>query len=440
MALSSPSTSSQRRGAHARQAHSGGTSFSGSHQLPSRAIVNRYLEPQSDGIHGETYTTALAKDRLTSDNIRPGGPISRHVSDVSELLQPCTEDGGFSEFSSDHADSIGPNFTFNMEHSSEAPQDATDTTVLWACPFSKWKPLSYHSCDKYILKDISRVKQHLNRSHKQPLHCPVCWENFQAESAFYSHVRDRTCTPRPAMMPEGVTSTQKNRLERRVDKRLSKREQWYSVFSILFPGQTMPGSPYMEIGLSADMLAFQNYVTSEGLQIVETIAKSWIPATLLPYQEEVVAFSQTLFQQAIPEILKDYELTRPIDNSPDSGNTTVSCPSMPSLARLQPAIQDWRLDVSPDSPYDPLYDQSITVDQPLGHYLEQPENLDPGAHQDFVPAETSITQPYFSLPDYHSPGEQTQWGVGEDSSSHQSPDMLWSGHDFSEFETASDQW
>ncbi|KAI1188872.1 hypothetical protein F5B17DRAFT_241676 [Nemania serpens] len=64
-----------------------------------------------------------------------------------------------------------------------------------ACPFAKWKPLSYQSCCKYIMKDIRRVKQHLRRNHKRPLHCPICWETFNVEETFYSHIQDRSCPP-----------------------------------------------------------------------------------------------------------------------------------------------------------------------------------------------------------------------------------------------------
>lgn len=199
--------------------------------------------------------------------------------------------------------------------------------LLWACPFSKWKPLSYQGCYKYLMKDISRVKQHLARTHEKPFHCPTCWEIFRDEDRFYGHIQERACATKPGTVLDGITTAQKKLLERRADKRLSKSEQWYAIFSILFPDQPHPKSPYVESNLSAELLSFQAFMSKDGLQIVEETARSHIPQELLPRREEVVAFSQTLFQQAIPIILERYESTRPNNNSPDSGYASVSSTS-----------------------------------------------------------------------------------------------------------------
>ncbi|KAI0165433.1 hypothetical protein GGR52DRAFT_575525 [Hypoxylon sp. FL1284] len=80
--------------------------------------------------------------------------------------------------------------------------------TFWACPFSKWKPLSYQKCCQYILKDVSRLKQHLRRYHARPLYCPVCWEIFGDQDGFESHVQERSCPPQMKRDIEGVTSSQ----------------------------------------------------------------------------------------------------------------------------------------------------------------------------------------------------------------------------------------
>ncbi|KAI0809851.1 hypothetical protein GGR55DRAFT_646964 [Xylaria sp. FL0064] len=199
--------------------------------------------------------------------------------------------------------------------------------ALLACPFAKWKPLSYQSCYKYIMKDIRRVKQHLRRSHKRPLHCPTCWETFKVEEVFYSHIESRSCLPRPKRALEGVSSTQQEHLDRKVDRKLSRSDQWYSIFSILFPDSPRPRSAYLESDLSAELLDFQKFMATDGLDIVEQTAYEQIPASLIPQTEEIVTFSQVLFQQAIPEILKKYEATRQHNSSPDSGYGGLYFPS-----------------------------------------------------------------------------------------------------------------
>ncbi|KAI1367469.1 hypothetical protein F5Y08DRAFT_298594 [Xylaria arbuscula] len=205
--------------------------------------------------------------------------------------------------------------------------------ALLACPFAKWKPLSYQSCYKYIMKDIRRVKQHLRRNHKRPLHCPTCWDTFKLEEAFYSHIKDRTCLPQPERAIEGMTASQQEHLEGKVDRKLSKSDQWYSIFSTLFQDSPRPKSAYLESDLSAELLDFQRFMASDGLEIVEQTVHEQIPATLIPQAEEIMAFSQALFQQAIPEILKKYETTRPHNSSPDSGYGSI-CLSSSGLSIL----------------------------------------------------------------------------------------------------------
>ncbi|KAI0850327.1 hypothetical protein F5Y00DRAFT_268461 [Daldinia vernicosa] len=188
--------------------------------------------------------------------------------------------------------------------------------TFWACPFSKWKPLSYCKCRQYILKDISRVKQHLRRYHERPPYCPVCWEVFREEDGFESHIQDRSCSPRPKPDLEGITTTQQKQLERRSDKQLSKPEQWYAIYTILFPGQPHPDSPYLESDLSSELLLLQKFIATDGLEIVERKAREHIPPDLMPLEDEVLAYSQALFQQAIPEILQRYDASRPINHGP----------------------------------------------------------------------------------------------------------------------------
>lgn len=206
----------------------------------------------------------------------------------------------------------------------EPPSSAVDN-ILWACPFSKWKPLTYHSCQSSILSGINRVKQHLRRKHKRPLHCPSCWLTFEREGPFYAHIAERDCDKREGNEPEGVTTEQQTLLERRVDKRLTKEDQWYSIYETLFPGRSKPNSPYVESGLSAEFIAFQTFMATTGLNIVEQRTREHIPPSLMPHQDDVLAFSQNLFQQAIPEILQRYEASRPPrNNSPDSGYGSLS--------------------------------------------------------------------------------------------------------------------
>ncbi|KAI0147659.1 hypothetical protein GGR57DRAFT_476274 [Xylariaceae sp. FL1272] len=198
------------------------------------------------------------------------------------------------------------------------------TTSLLACPFSKWKPLSYSCCNGKILKNISRVQMHLRRQHRQPDYCPVCWMTFTEKHTFHLHVAARACSPQPRIAIDGLTEIQFKSLKKKADGRLPPSDQWYSLFSLLFPDSPRPASPYIEETLSMEILSFQSFMAANGLQIVEQTVREQMPNNLVPEIEEMVKFSHFLFQQAIPRILRRYESIRSGDDGVESGNGTVS--------------------------------------------------------------------------------------------------------------------
>ncbi|KAI1114764.1 hypothetical protein F5Y14DRAFT_412738 [Nemania sp. NC0429] len=199
--------------------------------------------------------------------------------------------------------------------------------ALLACPFAKWKPLSYQSCHKYIMKDIGRVKQHLHRFHIRPVYCARCGETFKDEDALHSHQRSISCPVGPKRALEGVTSTQEKQLERRVDRKLSKSDQWYSIFSILFPDSPRPSSAYLENDISAEMLRLQKFFATDGLKIVEHTVHNYIPSRFRPHREEFLSFTQFVLQRLMTESLKNYDATRQHNSSPESGYESLNHPN-----------------------------------------------------------------------------------------------------------------
>ncbi|KAJ9665462.1 hypothetical protein H2201_004540, partial [Coniosporium apollinis] len=195
-----------------------------------------------------------------------------------------------------------------------------DDERLLACPFCKWKPLDYRTCHKYILKEISRLKQHLWRCHKVPTHCPICSTEFDSAKEHDNHVRERVCELREPKKWEGITEAQKDKLKRRVDPKKSKRDQWYAIFEILFPGHDLPESPYVEETLSEGLRTLQDFIALEGPTIVNRLVQTRLPQGLQPQEEEVRTFVQALFQHMVPAVLERFESSRHNGSStPDSG-------------------------------------------------------------------------------------------------------------------------
>ncbi|KAI1086551.1 hypothetical protein F5B19DRAFT_498246 [Rostrohypoxylon terebratum] len=198
----------------------------------------------------------------------------------------------------------------NARQSKNTVHTQDNGSSLWACPFAKMDPMSYSSCNRYNLKDITRVKQHLDRVHERPHFCPVCWTKFRLEEEYQYHIRERKCSVRPEVAIEGVTSEQKKLLKCRSDTRLSKREQWYAIYRILFPDKPQPTSPYAGSGLSGELLSVYKFAKTEGHGIMERKALQDLPWTLIPQQNEVFNFVGHLYREVIEEVFQSYNRAR----------------------------------------------------------------------------------------------------------------------------------
>lgn len=214
------------------------------------------------------------------------------------------------------------------EDESMAPQKkrarSQDQELNMACPFAKWKPLSYGCCNNCLFDGINRVKQHLQRRHKKPYYCPTCYETFKTQDLFYPHMKARSCSPKPEVEIEGLTDAQEAQIKHRSNRNLSKSEQWYSLYSILFPNSRRPDSIYADKRIGATCEDIQRYMATEGPRFVEQMARQHIPAELMPHVEEILEFSQSLIQHTLPSLFRRSEATRPGSSNPDSGSRASS--------------------------------------------------------------------------------------------------------------------
>ena len=187
------------------------------------------------------------------------------------------------------------------------PKEPSEESRLLACPFCKWSSHRYRKCYKYILKDIARLKQHLSRCHRIPIHCVVCFDTFDNEDDRDEHLRQRTCEIQSPVKWEGVNEKQRKQLEQRVSKKKTIEENWYIIYAILFPDAPRPKSPYVHIVLSEELCALQDFIAREGPRILSQLVSSELPHVLQPLQDEVEAFVQTIFQDAVSTLLEQWE-------------------------------------------------------------------------------------------------------------------------------------
>ncbi|KPM34595.1 hypothetical protein AK830_g11970 [Neonectria ditissima] len=139
-----------------------------------------------------------------------------------------------------------------------------------ACPFYKHDPIRHRRCHTYVMKRISYVKQHLQRNHQQPIHCMVCMAVFDDEDRLFEHTRAQSCEMRPRdQRPDGMTPRQQKQLAVRANQKKNEAEQWYEIYSMLFPGADRPSSPYVNRALSEDMSSFREFVEGQGGKMIQ---------------------------------------------------------------------------------------------------------------------------------------------------------------------------
>jgi hypothetical protein len=152
------------------------------------------------------------------------------------------------------------------------PQVRKEDKRLLACPFWKKDPIGHRDCFRGVRR-IRDVKQHLRRSHQQPVFCARCGTIFGDEqAALTEHVRAaERCQMREFPEPGGINAEHQKALRRYSDRSADERQQWYVIWDYLFPGglngkppPPRPNSPYVDQDLSEDMSSFREFSHREG--------------------------------------------------------------------------------------------------------------------------------------------------------------------------------
>ncbi|KAF5565849.1 hypothetical protein FNAPI_1397 [Fusarium napiforme] len=135
-----------------------------------------------------------------------------------------------------------------------------------ACPY--WKADSKKYWDCFLKKNdtIAHLKQHLTRRHTPKYYCQICYQTFREFDLFDSHALERSCTRGPSAKLEGISQQQKNKLS--LKSKGSVEQQWYAVWSILFPGLEPPATIYIYSTQSEDFCRIQEFAQREGVAIM----------------------------------------------------------------------------------------------------------------------------------------------------------------------------
>lgn len=226
---------------------------------------------------------------------------------------------------------------------------------LLACPFWKKDSIRHRNCFRGV-KRIRDVKQHLRRSHVQPVFCPRCGVEFGDEEAeLRNHMRAiDQCENREFPEPDGITSLHQKELKKYSDRNADEVEQWYVIWDCLFlcgpdgkPPPPRPISPYVDQDLSEDVLTYREFSHHKGWRALanagdhkirdvavrvdeellqkcfDKVYSTWLAerraSSKQPWEESPLPLADT----STPNDRASSSDTTPIDHQPQEDNTTT---------------------------------------------------------------------------------------------------------------------
>ncbi|KAF5624501.1 hypothetical protein F52700_9670 [Fusarium sp. NRRL 52700] len=149
------------------------------------------------------------------------------------------------------------------------PKRQEDSHLRLACPFYKHDPIQYRRCHSHVLKRNSYVKQHLFRCHMQPIHCDICLSVWPTVEELREHRRAQVCERREYVAPDGITPEQERKLRSRLGgPNKSESDQWFDIYSIIFPNAERPKSAYLNGELSEDAESLREFMEGRGTNLI----------------------------------------------------------------------------------------------------------------------------------------------------------------------------
>ncbi|RMZ67253.1 Nicotinate-nucleotide diphosphorylase [Pyrenophora seminiperda CCB06] len=147
-------------------------------------------------------------------------------------------------------DEDGPN---KRRRGSGTSIDGSETGARFACPYYKHDPDGYRNrrtCPGPGWATVHRMKEHLYRSHSQPIVCPICYATFKSDKEQSNHVRLQACQRSSPQTIEGIDRETMWTLRKRTTALRLEEDKWRDVYLVLFPNVPVADipSPFYDCG------------------------------------------------------------------------------------------------------------------------------------------------------------------------------------------------
>ncbi|KAH7220308.1 hypothetical protein BKA60DRAFT_59239 [Fusarium oxysporum] len=240
-----------------------------------------------------------------------------------------------------------------------------DSHLRLACPFYKHDPIRYRRCHAHVLKRNSYVKQHLFRCHMQPIHCDICLSIWSNVEELREHRRAQICEKREYIAPDGITPEQERKLRSRLgSQNKSESDQWFELYSILFPYAQKPKSAYLNGELSEDAESLREFIEGRGTNVMmEQLKRSGLILNGESNSRGIDIELQNSLQNALSTMFEGWQNQRRGVHEDDGGRQTKRLKPTPGEFPSNKAQMPVRTDTGSTNTTATMMDDQIEGEQ-----------------------------------------------------------------------------
>ena len=383
------------------------------------AVASRLLQEFEDGAYHTSLETGMAPSWESSSS--PPSDSAAGLGVASVQTRPGQGEAGQNYASgrvAPRASDVTPNETRPQirqagrkraapdENEDEDRDDGSGNTrpsnkpckgQPFACPFLIFDPVRHHDClkpDK--LWNVSRVKQHLVRSHTEPpIFCDRCKVIFQNRDEHQRHLQEdnTTCVYKPWSSGAFLIDQMQQRKLNKKSRPAPEPERWFAVWDILFPDHPRPPSPYyIDVG-SSDLRLFREYARGRGRELLrqELQAAEIREAGVSLSEEAQESYTLSAIHQALDSIIQGFlssvtSLDRPL---PRSGNRGSGRPEL--SGRDTSSYADSGVALTSNQGHGPQGDRGVSLAGPVDPEPQPFFGLNQGSPNIHVAAQNTTT-------------------------------------------------
>ncbi|KAF2660897.1 hypothetical protein K491DRAFT_711474 [Lophiostoma macrostomum CBS 122681] len=255
-----------------------------------------------------------------------GGPSGGRRGSVQGLGGKRKALGG-DDSPPDDQDETNPN---KRRRTSITTTEDSESGPRFACPFYKHDPMRYRNrrtCPGPGWPTVHRMKEHLYRSHAQPIYCPRCYSMFDADSDLANHLRSNPCAMSASQPIDGIDRETLQNLRKRSPPLRLEEDKWRDTYHLLFPEvpeADIPSPYYENDSPTEESRRFRRVLLQRIQQELFTTAERETGDV----EQDLLRRVASIIRRCEDELLNSFQLaSSPLVPLPTPGFSTITQPS-----------------------------------------------------------------------------------------------------------------